>query len=232
MIEAGLYRWAAPFLDLYNRRLLRSSFARIRVAGLEELRVSRPVIAAPNHTCWWDGCVDLHLTREVVEIESFLMMGEAELSRHRIFSSLGVFGVADERNKRERSASVRYTLELLGADTPRVVWIYPQGEMRPAREPVAVEPGVAYLASRTGAPVIPVAHRYEFVADDHPEVLVRIGNAIDGIESGSGWLEEALESLLGTIDQNLLERDFGGYETVIEGPTPRHQRVSSRSGRF
>ena len=64
MIPAYEYRWAAPLLDRYNHFLLKKSFARLRVAGVESLR-STPgsVIAAPNHSCWWDGCVDLYLSR-------------------------------------------------------------------------------------------------------------------------------------------------------------------------
>ncbi len=227
MIEAGLHRWAAPFLDRYNRRILSRAFARVRVSGLRHLKPTRPVVAAPNHTCWWDGCVDLFLSRTVASTESFLMMGEKELSRHKVFSSLGVFGVADE-GSRERARSTRYALSLLESSGPRVIWIYPQGEMRPARARVEAREGIAMLARRSNARVLPVGHRYEFIRDDHPDVLVRIGEPIDLVSERHGasrQLAEAIGRELDQIDDDLLQQSFDDYETVLTGPTTRSDRL-------
>ena len=214
MIPAYQHRWAAPLLDRYNVFILRKSFARIRVANLDALRGEESIIAAPNHSCWWDGCVDLYLSRKVLERRSLLMMGEPELAKHKVFSSLGVC-----------SPGVRYIIRELQRE-PGLIWLYPQGEMLPARARVEVKPGAMFIAEHTGAAIVPVAHRYEFLKDDHPDVLVRIGEPMDHMVRGDDErLRASMTALLAVLDDDIAHSRFDEYETVLAGAESRNARL-------
>jgi 1-acyl-sn-glycerol-3-phosphate acyltransferase len=216
VIRAYERRWAGPLLDRYNHYLLRKSFARLRVAGIDSLRsISGSVIAAPNHSCWWDGCVDLYLTRSFLRRRSLLMMGETELRKYRLFSSLGVF-----------SPNVRYIIDELKQHSGSVFWIYPQGEMLPARAPLQVREGALLISEKSGAPIVPVAHRYEFVRDDHPEVFVRFGSPLSGLKrSDTETLRSAMVALLQRVDDDIASQKFDAYEPVLVGAETRSERL-------
>ena len=55
--------------------------------------------------------------------------------------------------------------------------VFPQGRIVPAeRRPLLLESGAARLARRAGgATVLPVALRYEFLADQHPAAFISAG---------------------------------------------------------
>ena len=216
MIPAYQHRWAAPLLDRYNAHLLRKSFARMRVAGLETLRaIDGSVIAAPNHSCWFDGCVDLYLSRTLLRRRTYLMMGEPELRKYKVFSSLGVF-----------SPSVRYIVRELQEHRGSIFWIYPQGEMLPARVPLEVREGALLVSEKTGAPVVPVAHRFEFVKDDHPEIFVRIGTPLSGLHrEDAGVLRDAMVELLARVDDDIARQHLDAYESVLVGAETRSERL-------
>lgn len=213
MIEAYRFGWAGPLLDRYNRHLLRKSFARIRVAGLDVVRGGGTMVLAPNHSCWWDGCVDAYLARDVLRRRNYLLMGEPELRKYPVFSSLGVF-----------SGGVRYIVRELRAHPGALLWIYPQGEMLPARAPLAVRDGAAWIARAADVPVVPVAQRYEFVRDDHPEVFVRFGAPLRDVQD-SAALRDAMVALLARVDEDVALQRLDAYETVMHGAETRSERL-------
>jgi 1-acyl-sn-glycerol-3-phosphate acyltransferase len=216
VIPAYEYRWAAPLLDRYNHFLLKKSFARLRVAGVDSLRsTAGSVIAAANHSCWWDGCVDLYLSRTFLKRRSYLMMGETELRKYKVFSSLGVF-----------SPDVRYITGELKRSPGSIFWIYPQGEMLPARAPLEVRDGALLISEKSGAPIVPVAHRYEFVRDDHPEVFIRVGSPITRLRRGDGeTLRVAMTALLARVDEDIAQQRLDAYEPVLVGAETRSERL-------
>lgn len=221
MIEAHRYRFAAPLLDAYNGFLLRRAFARIRVAGLARLDTRGPAIAAPNHSCWWDGCVDLFLSRRVLRRRTLLMMGIEEMRKYKVFSSMGVFSVSPEEPLR----SIRYAVRELLRE-PSLLWIYPQGEMLPARAALHVRDGALLIASASGAPVIPIARRYEFLRDDHPEMIVRVGEPLQGLRRGDGpRLESAMRELLARVDDDIARNDLSEYAPVLSGAETRSDQL-------
>lgn len=231
MIEAGGYRWAAPLLDRYNRGILRKGFASIRVAGLDTLRrIDRPVIAAANHSCWWDGCVDIYLTRQILRFENLLMMGERELSKHRVFSSLGIFSVPEERDDPGRAQSARYAaMKLRDLSRPAIFWIYPQGAMLPSRTPIVIDRGAILIARLAKRQIVPIAQRYEFLRDDHPDVLLRIGspwNVSNDLVADQQRLERDITELLDAIDRDVVDRTLESYESILNGTVSRNERLS------
>lgn len=226
MIEAHQYRWAAPLLDTYNAFILRKAFARIRVANLATLASSGAAVVAANHSCWWDGAADLHLTRRVLRRQSLLMMGEDELSKYKVFSSLGVFSVPMRGNAQAFLPSIRYAIAQLRRGDAPLLWIYPQGEMLPARTALRVRPGALVIASAAEVPVIPVAQRYEFLRDDHPEVIVRVGQPLVNVRrDDASRLEEAMRALLAQVDDDIASNTLGEYQEVFSGTRTRSDEL-------
>jgi 1-acyl-sn-glycerol-3-phosphate acyltransferase len=83
-------------------------------------------------------------------------MGKSELFKNsiaaKLLRGLGAFPV--NRGKPDR-ASLQRCLELL--DAGEVVGIYPEGTRRPDSRFDEVEDGFAYVALKSGAPVVPIA---------------------------------------------------------------------------
>jgi 1-acyl-sn-glycerol-3-phosphate acyltransferase len=132
-------------------RFIMFLFCRWQIRGRENVPRRGGVILAPNHTSYLDppvAAVAIH--RQV------FFMAKAELFEVPLLSSiirvLGAFpvrlGVADR-------AALRRAEQLLRAGYP--VMVFPEGRRSLDGRLLPAEPGIAMLALRTGAPVMPVA---------------------------------------------------------------------------
>lgn len=193
-------RKTAAFNFLLRRvlaRTLRRRFHGVFIAGREHfdaLDPGRPVIGAVNHSNWWDGFVLYVLSdRALPGRDIFLAMEEQNLRRYPFFQRMGCFGV-DLENPRAALPGVRYALRLLAGNPGRLLWIFVQGELRPAHVPVRAKPGALLLARRAGAQVLPLVIRYEWLIESRPSILVRVGAPF---VPGEGATPEALA---GTLD--------------------------------
>ena len=124
------------------------------------------------------------------------------------FRMIGAFGV-DRASRAGMAASVKYTLARLKEPWNRLL-IYPQGRQCPMdRRPLGCEPGASWIAARSGAPVVPVAHnaglfwpRNAFLKRPGT-VTVRIGPPIDAANRDAStvnqlaktWIEEQQRAL-------------------------------------
>ena len=173
----------------YGRRLLRRSFARVWVGGEPwPDDGDEPSIAFVNHSAWWDPILALFLSHDLFRRDGYGMMQGAQLSRYPFFRRIGCFGVTSDSFEDARAVSL-YASRLLHEGARRTLWIFPQGELMPARVPLAFRSGVARFArAAPRAPLVPVAVRYEFRAEQRPEAFVRVGGAIraDGARTGGG----------------------------------------------
>ncbi|MER3523886.1 MAG: hypothetical protein C4326_07400 [Ignavibacteria bacterium] len=94
MIEARKSVLFQRVFRLYNRRLLQKHFASVRAAGLDHVRYldpHLPVVCIGNHSCWWDGLIELFFAREVFDCDPYLIMEEQQLVRYPFFRWLGAF---------------------------------------------------------------------------------------------------------------------------------------------
>jgi len=123
---------------------------RVEVHGLENVPRHGSAILAPNHRSLIDHFVVASLTKRQV-----WFMGKAELFKNKraaqLLNALGAFPV--KRGKPDR-ASLQRCLELLGDGN--LVGIYPEGTRRPDSRFDEVEEGFAYIAVRSGAPIVPI----------------------------------------------------------------------------
>ena len=190
-----LRRWLAG--------VLRRRFHNVYLFGLENLRhldAARPVVGCVNHTNWWDGFVLYVFSHRRLPHDIYLAMEEKNLERYRFFTWMGVFGL-DLSNPRAVLPGLRYAVNLLRAAgrTPRLVWIFVQGQLLDPRAPIEAKPGAGFLAMRAGAQILPLVLRYEWLLESRPSVLVQIGAPMPP-ETSPDALAATLNDLFAGID--------------------------------
>jgi len=239
MIEARNHPvFEAAFLH-YIQDLARKRFHAVRVAHGERLQgwdARVPTVAYANHSNWWDGFMGYLLTHKGSGGRFHVMMEERHLARYRFFTRIGAFGVKREQ-PREALASVRHALDLL-AQTHATVWIFPQGVLQANDvRPLAFFPGASRLAAQAIARygsvrLLPVAMRYEFLQEDRPEALLRIGEPRVLTESASprtlnAEMERDLTDLLDGLRAQVTGGDLGAYVPLLEGGMSLNKRLDA-----
>jgi 1-acyl-sn-glycerol-3-phosphate acyltransferase len=130
-----------------GERVLRALFE-VTVEGAEHVPLTGPLLLAGNHVGSLDGPLLVVLAprpvRALAKAEFFTRPGG------RLLAAIGQIPV--HRDKPDRAA-LRSALDVLGAGG--AVAVFPEGECGPGTLD-QVHPGVAWLALRTGAPVLPV----------------------------------------------------------------------------
>jgi 1-acyl-sn-glycerol-3-phosphate acyltransferase len=225
MISSGKKRWFEPLFDIYTKRLLRRSFHSVLVAGAhhgDTLDRNIPIILYANHCSWWDGIVPYYLSRELFGLDAYAMMEKRQLDRYRFFRWIGAFPVVRE-DPREAWRSVRYAASLFS--TPgRAVWIFPQGEIRPAgTRPLGFSTGIGHLVRMVGrVQAVPIAFRYEFRLEQRPDCFVAIGPPVF-FDTGAmpreatALLERVMTDLLDRLQTSVHDSHGGGFTPVLTG---------------
>ena len=207
-----LYTW-------YGRRLLRSGFARLWIGGGDAIPATRgPLIAAANHSAWWDPIVALFLSHEPFRRDPFGIMEGAQLLRYPFFRRVGAFGVTESTASDVR-ALAELAVSLLCGRSDRMLWVFPQGALLPRGVPLRFHAGAARIARRCpGAVLIPVAIRYEHARERRPECFVRIGRPIDPsgpAKTVTRAIEDAVREELRLLDADLAARGREGYRVAL-----------------
>ena len=126
------------------------AWTRLRVEGVEHLPVSGAYVLAPVHRSYMDTPLVSCLTRRRLRF-----MGKDSLWKRRplawLFSSLGGFPVS--RGTADREALKRCIL-ILRAGEPLV--LFPEGERKSGPVVQPLFDGAAYVALKTGVPIVPV----------------------------------------------------------------------------
>ena len=239
MIEARNHPiFEAAFLR-YIQDLARKRFHAVLLAGREHLsdwdpRV--PTLAYANHSNWWDGFMGYLITHMGLEGCFQVMMEERHLARYRFFTRIGAFGI-DREHPRAAHESLRHALDLM-AQPRSTVWIFPQGVLRPNDvRPLAFYPGASRLAVQAIAThgavrLLPVAMRYEFLQEDRPEALLRIGtptilNAPPSARELNARMEQEVTELLDGLRAQIAAEDLGVYQPLLEGGMSLNKRLDA-----
>jgi 1-acyl-sn-glycerol-3-phosphate acyltransferase len=117
--------------------------------GAENVPETGPVIFASNHIGWLDGPLLVATAPRTVHA-----MGKAEEFTGKMGKFLTAIGQIKVNRDRTDAAALRAALGALGAG--QTVLVYPEGT-RTDGEINQFKNGVAYLALRTGAPIVPIA---------------------------------------------------------------------------
>ncbi len=155
-VEPLLYRWLRPPV-----RAILHRFFDLHVEGLERVPPSGPYIVAANHHNYLDGVV---LGATAPAPIAFLVMPRVWRATplhpllHRHLGSI--------RLRLDGADAGALRAALVSLQAGRVVGIFPEGPFSVRGQLEAGLPGVALLALRSGAPVVPVGIRgtYEALA--------------------------------------------------------------------
>ncbi len=236
--------WGELLVWMLVRASLRRMFVRVRVcnAGDDPRATGLPLLVIANHPTWWDGYVALLLSRHF-GARRFLMMDAAQLRRYGFFAWLGCFGV-ERSDARDVTRSLAYAANLLRIHKPVWVWLFPQAEITPASaRPVALHGGVAHILRRATAGdrtigVLPVAWEYVFRGEQHPEVVVRLGEVRRFDAAGArdvarvtACLSAALTSVMDDVARDVAKDDFAAYRTIFRGRSGVNDRFDRLLGR-
>lgn len=140
--------WRAGAWRLVSRTLVRTLYA-ARAHGLEHVPASGPVILAANHTGYLDGAVVHGLSPRPAH---FLVLASTfDRAIGPVLRQSGQIPLEQGTGSRQALQAALGVLERGG-----VVGIFPEGG-RGRGDLARAEKGVAWLAGRAGAPVVPVA---------------------------------------------------------------------------
>lgn len=220
--------WALWLFDRYMERLFSRQLAGswwAAESAPDRWDPGLPLLFVSNHTNWWDGFLAYVLTRRLGRTFHILMQAE-HLARYGFFRRIGVLPL-------RRSLAMAAHHDLLASrgalDPANGMWIFPQGARRPALEPFAeVESGAALLALGAGRPVLicPVAFRYIFRGESHPEAVALLGTPwrVEPGESGraarrtlTAEIELRVAALIGRLDDRLGRESMDEFRQLLPG---------------
>ena len=149
MTDAGLPSAPGAVVARALSILLFRTGLRVRVHGRARVPQHGPVILASNHTGLVDGPMLIGVSPRPVHV-----LIKAEAFRGIVGAGLVRLGQIALRRDGGDRAAITTALDVLRAG--RVLAIFPEGT-RGAGDVSSVQRGVAHLALRSGAPVVPVA---------------------------------------------------------------------------
>lgn len=222
--------WGEWLVWALVRTSLRRMFVRVRLRELagNPRAAGLPLLLVANHPSWWDGYLALLLGRHY-GARRYLMMDAAQLKRYGFFAWAGCFGV-ERADARDVARSIAYAVDLLWQDEPTWLWLFPQAEITPARaRPLSLHAGAAHIVRRATAGgravgVLPVAWELVFRGEQHPEVVLLVGDIITfdaerarNVSSVTADLSVALTAVMDAVDSDIARDDFAGYRTILRG---------------
>lgn len=190
------YRFARGLFRL----ILRVRF-RWRVLGLENVPREGPVILAANHASWWDppivGCS--------VDRQVHFMAKEEWFNTPVLGKAIAWLGAIPVKRHSADLGSLKRSLKVLSEG--RVFGIFPEGTRSRTGQMLKPEPGVAWVALKGRASVVPVAIMSSFRW--FAPLTVKIGKPLDlssyydlrmdgpGLERISQEIMDAIAALMG-----------------------------------
>jgi len=176
------------------------------------------VVLAANHHSWWDGYL-LYLLARRTRRPFTVLMSEAQLARFPFFRRQGAIGAHELRSALRR------------LEAGHLVTVFPEAALRPSGPPAPLAPGAAYLAARSGRPLVPVAVRVAVRGQQRPEAFLRFGAALaPDTPDLERSLADALEALVGSLDAELAVADPeappAGYRRWLSGRASTDRRLA------
>ncbi|UFU04459.1 1-acyl-sn-glycerol-3-phosphate acyltransferase [Ruania suaedae] len=194
-----------------------------RVVGAERVPRTGRLLVAANHT----GIIDGPLLHGVIPRESHMIIKEEMFSGVIGFLMRGAGQIpVDRRNGR---AALQTALTLLQED--RLVGVFPEGT-RGGGDVKQTKAGIAWLAVRSGAPVLPVAilgtrpagKKPGYIPGFRGRLLVEFGEPFVAVDPGAGVGRAAVTEAMGRIQQELGAHVHGASERH-DIPLPRSTEI-------
>jgi 1-acyl-sn-glycerol-3-phosphate acyltransferase len=179
---------------------------------------------AANHHSWWDGFASASAVWHAGRRPG-LLMDPANLDRFAYLRRAGVLGTDELRAA---------TRALRHGD---VMIVFPEGELRAPGALGTLHRGAAWLAVRSGTPVVPVATRAAMRAHAVPEYVVDVGPPLRGDDPHllTERLTEQLSARLDALDALIATTDSAevlpGFRVVHRGRRDWDERVGGSAVR-
>jgi 1-acyl-sn-glycerol-3-phosphate acyltransferase len=138
------YRFVRAVLHIFSRL-----FWRLSIEGQENIPADRPFVLAPVHRSNVDTVLACTVTKRRMRF-----MGKASMWKFGfgvLWNALGAYPV--HRGSADREA-LRKTVDVIAAGEPVV--IFPEGTRQTGPEVQPLFDGAAYVATKTGVPIVPV----------------------------------------------------------------------------
>lgn len=156
--------------------------------------------------------------------DAYGIMEERQLKRYGFFRRVGMFSI-DRESPRSAMRSLEYASDLLRR-TGRVLWLFPQGDIRPNDlRPIECYSGTSHLIRLLGdCTLLPVAFRYELLGEERPIALGRFGNPeriteknIPGIRDLTAHIAERITVEADRLRDDVLGEHLEEYTTILAG---------------
>ena len=170
---------------------------RVKCVGQENIQNKGAYIICANHTSNWDAPILVsNLKRKVY------VMAKAELFKNKFIKWFGdKCCVFPEKRGMRDIESIKYSLKLL--KDGEILVIFPEGTRKGLEKNGKAQNGVAYMAIRTGVPVIPVGIQGEM--KPFRKVKLNIGEPLDFSQYKSNKPEkEILDKVSKEIMDNII----------------------------
>ncbi|HHU70292.1 MAG TPA: 1-acyl-sn-glycerol-3-phosphate acyltransferase [Thermoanaerobacterales bacterium] len=170
------------------------------VKGKENIPKKGPVILCANHISWWDPPIIACSIQRKVHYMAKEELFHNPLARY-ILTSLGAFPI---RRKEADRRAIRKSLQILKEG--KVLGLFPEGTRSKTGELLKPEAGVALIALKSKAPIVPIAVRgpYKFFKP----IKIIIGEPFylinDDHKLNSQMLQKYSDEIMDKI-QNLLD---------------------------
>jgi chlorobactene lauroyltransferase len=222
--------WGELLIWALVRTSLRRMFVRVRLretSGNPRL-AGLPLLLIANHPSWWDGYLALLLSRRY-GMRRYLLMDAAQLKRYGFFAWAGCFGI-ERTDARDVARGITYAAALLRQAEPAWLWLFPQAEITPPRaRPLSFHGGAAHIVRRATeggrtVGVLPIAWELVFRGEQHPEIVMLVGDIIPfdeerarDLPSVRACLSDALTAIMDTVGSDIARDDLAAYRTILRG---------------
>lgn len=190
---------------------LKKSFHRMSLTTRSELprfEAGVPAIVIANHPSWWDALLVGELSIRLFRREYFGMFDEEQLKKYGIFRLLGGYSAEKTPGSAHPSTSemkqfLRFSAELLEGKE-RLLWVFGQGDLVSAEEPIRLRRGFAAVAKQLRkVQLLKLNISYDTWYESKPEIIVDILPLETLSLSGSADAAETAEQLTQRIEADL-----------------------------
>lgn len=219
-------------------RLVFPLFFRTQIEGLENAPKQGPLIVAINHTCFLDPFMSITFIRPDI-----LPMAKIELFNGPLGLLFKHYGAFPVRRGQGDLSAIRAALRIL--QEGHAMLISPEGHRADSGSLQTPHEGVAFIAHKSSAPILPVANwggklfARNMKHFRRTDVRMRIGEPLELLplegKPSRQVLTSITDEMMGYIAR-LLPRKYRGRYEDAENYTPRYLRViregKTESGTF
>lgn len=231
MIEAKKNKGFELIFDVYNKYILKRNFFKIHLLN-NELFLERdkklPAIIFANHSNWWDGLIAYYLSYNLWKCDAYMMMDLKQMKKYKFFKWIGAFSVNKSSNI-DSVKSLNYSIELI-KDTSKVLWIFPQGEMKHNdSRPINFQRGLIKILEKSGqVNLFALVFNYEYLMQQRPEVFIKLIpiNYLNGSEPMDlDYLKNILTNNLNSQKSDIINERYDNYKEILKGKNSRNQII-------